>query len=204
MGRLGVLPQEAIALAEQITNTPSIILEGLFTYFARADELDTTTSDRQEEIFRGLITEFEIMSLCPPIVHAANSAISLTLPSAHFNLVRLGIAMYGLHPSPDFPTPEGIRPALTWKSVLGQVKTLPPGSGVSYGHEYITHGNERVGTIPLGYANGFRRIKGNYVLIAGYPAPVIGRVCIDQIMVQLDEVPQARAGDTVIILGEQG
>ena len=204
MGRLGVLPQEAIPLAKEISNTPGVILEGLFTHFARADELDSTTSERQEEIFRGLILKFEKMGLRPPIVHAANSAISLTRPSAYFNMVRFGIAMYGLHPSPDCPTPEEIRPALTWKSVLSLVKTLPPGSGVSYGHEYITQSNERVGTIPVGYADGFRRTSGNYVLVAGHPVPVIGRVCMDQIMVQLDEAPQARAGDTVIILGEQG
>lgn len=204
MGRLGVPPGEAFALVQQITATPGVTLEGLFTHFARADELDTAPSDRQEEIFMKLIAEFEKTGLRPPIVHAANSAISLTRPSAYFNMVRLGIAMYGLHPSPECPTPEGIRPALTWKAVLSQVKILPPGSGVSYGHEYITQGNERVGTIPVGYADGFRRTQGNYVLVAGHPVLVIGRVSMDQIMVQLDEVPQARAGDTVIILGEQG
>ena len=203
MGRLGIPPQETLALAEHITNTPGVVLEGLFTHFARADELDKTPSDHQEDIFRTVILKLEQMGLRPPLVHAANSAASLTRPSAHFNLVRLGIAMYGLHPSAECPTPESFRRALTWKTVLSQVKVLPAGSGVSYGHEYITQNNERVGTIPVGYADGFRRTPGNYVLVRGRRVPVIGRVCMDQILVQLDEVPEAQAGDTVILLGEQ-
>jgi alanine racemase len=204
MGRLGVLPKDAFALVKRISTTPGVILEGLFTHFARADELDKKPTGRQENIFRRLITELEAANLLPPKVHAANSAVSLSRPSAHFNLVRLGIAMYGLHPSPECPAPKEMRPVLTWKSVLSQVKTLPTGSGVSYGHEYITQGNERIGTIPVGYADGFRRTQGNYVLVAGQRVPVIGRVCMDQIMVQLDEVPQAQAGDTVILIGKQG
>jgi alanine racemase len=170
MGRLGIPPQGTLALAEHITNTPGIILEGLFTHFARADELDKAPSDHQEDIFRTVILKLEEAGLRPPLVHAANSAASLTRPSAHFNLVRFGIAM----------------------------------SGVSYGHEYITQKDERVGTIPVGYADGFRRTPGNYVLVGGRRAPVIGRVCMDQILVQLDEVPEAQAGDTVVLLGDQG
>jgi alanine racemase len=204
MGRLGIPPQGTLALAEHITNTPGIILEGLFTHFARADELDKAPSDHQEDIFRTVILKLEEAGLRPPLVHAANSAASLTRPSAHFNLVRFGIAMYGLHPSPACPNPESFRRALNWKAVLSQVKILPAGSGVSYGHEYITQKDERVGTIPVGYADGFRRTPGNYVLVGGRRAPVIGRVCMDQILVQLDEVPEAQAGDTVVLLGDQG
>ena len=204
MGRLGITLQETYTLAKHIANRPSVIFEGLFTHFARADEVDPTPTDLQEDLFRAVIEKLEEMGLRPPLVHAANSAASLTRPSAHFNLVRLGIAMYGLHPSSECPTPEGIRRALTWKTVLSQVKSLPAGNGVSYGHEYMTQNNERVGTIPVGYADGFRRAPGNYVLVGGHQVPVIGRVCLDQIMVQLDEVPEAMAGDTVILLGEQG
>ena len=204
MGRLGVLPKKVFALVEKIAKTPGVILEGLFTHFARADELDRALTDRQERVFRTSIAELEASNLLPPFVHAANSAISLTRPSAHFNLLRLGIAMYGLHPSPECPAPEGMHPALTWKTVLSQVKILPAGSGVSYGHEYVTKNNERVGTIPVGYADGFRRTQGNYVLVAGKQVPVIGRVCMDQIIVQLDGAPQAQAGDPVILIGEQG
>lgn len=204
MGRLGIPAESALALAEHISETPGVLLEGVFTHFARADELDNTTSDHQEKIFRSVILELEARGLRPPLVHAANSAASLARPSAHFDMVRLGIAMYGLHPSPERPNPPSFRPALTWKTVLSQVKRLPAGSGVSYGHEYITQKDERVGTMPVGYADGYRRTTGNHVLVGGQRVPVIGRVCMDQTMIQLDDVPEARAGDTVVLLGEQG
>lgn len=204
MGRLGVLPEAASALVEKITATPGVMLQGLFTHFARADELDKSPTEEQEDIFRKIITELEAAKLLPPIIHASNSAASLSRPSAHFNMVRLGIAMYGLHPSPDCPLPMEMQPALTWKSILSQVKTLPAGSGISYGHEYVTKSKERIGTIPVGYADGFRRTPGNSVLVAGKHVPVIGRVCMDQITVQLDEVSEAKAGDAVVLLGVQG
>jgi alanine racemase len=119
-------------------------------------------------------------------------------------MVRLGIAMYGLHPSPECPLPGEFRPALTWKTVLSQVKTLSAGRGVSYGHEYVTAAEERVGTLPVGYADGFRRTGGNRALVRGRHVPVIGRVCMDQIMLQLDAVPNAQEGDEVVLIGEQG
>jgi alanine racemase len=112
--------------------------------------------------------------------------------------------MYGLHPSSDCPLPGEVRPALAWKSILSQVKSLPPGKGISYGHEYVTSKEERIGTIPVGYADGFRRIPGNQVLVRGKKVPVVGRVTMDQVMVQLDAVPDAIEGDEVLILGKQG
>ena len=121
----------------------------------------------------------------------------------YFNCVRVGIALYGLHPSAECPLPSSIRPALRWKSVIAQVKTLPKGRGVSYGHEYTTAHSDRIGTVPVGYADGFRRTTGNQVLVKGQLVPVVGRVTMDQIMVQLDTVPDAREGDEVIVIGEQ-
>ena len=111
--------------------------------------------------------------------------------------------MYGLHPSAECPLPSSFRPALRWKSVLAQVKTLPPGRGISYGHTYTTAHSERIGTVPVGYADGFRRTAGNQVLVRGQLVPVVGRVTMDQIMVQLDAVPNAHEGDEVIVIGEQ-
>jgi len=113
--------------------------------------------------------------------------------------------MYGLDPSSECPLPDAFHPALAWKAVLSQVKTLPSGRGVSYGHEYITWGTERIGTVPVGYADGFRRLSGlHQVLVAGKRVPVVGRVCMDQIVVQLDDVPDAKAGDEVVLIGQQG
>lgn len=204
MSRLGVEPDEAIRLLEAFAHLPGIQVEGLFTHFACADEVDTAPTDAQEELFQDLMQKLKTAGIHIPIVHAANSAASLKRPSVYFNCVRLGIAMYGLHPSSECPLPIEFRPALTWKSVLSQVKILPPGRGISYGHEYMTSREERIGTIPIGYADGFRRVGSNQVLVGGQKVPVVGRVTMDQIMVQLDAVPDARDGDEVVILGKQG
>jgi alanine racemase len=204
MGRVGVQREFAPELARRLSDDPDIFFEGLFTHFARADEADPTTTVRQEALFRHLLAELEPLGLRPPLVHAANSAASVTRPSAHFDLLRLGIAMYGLNPSEECRLPPGFRPALSWKAVLSQVKTLLPGSGISYGHEYVTRNHERIGTIPVGYADGFRRNANNQVLVGGKVVPVVGRVCMDQTLVQLDQVPEAKVMDEVTIIGVQG
>lgn len=203
MSRLGTHPEGVIGLLGKMAALPHIKIEGLFTHFACADEADPAPSNAQEELFHALLAGLKDADIQIPIIHAANSAASLTRPSLYFNCVRVGIAMYGLHPSPECPLPPVFRPALTWKSVLSQVKTLPPGRGISYGHEYVTTRDERIGTVPVGYADGFRRVKNNQVLIRGRKVPVLGRVTMDQIMVQLDAVPEASVGDEVVILGAQ-
>jgi len=204
MNRLGAPPEEAFTLAEQIAAEERVIFDGVFTHFARADESDPRPTDEQAQRFYGLIERLEAARLRPRWVHAANSAAALYRPDARFDLVRLGIAMYGLHPSAEAPLPPDFRPALSWKSVLSHVKTVPPGSGVSYGHRYVTARHERIGTVPVGYADGLRRLDGNVLLVRGRRVPVIGRVCMDQIMVQLDAVPQAAVGDEVVLIGAQG
>jgi alanine racemase len=204
MSRLGIPPDAVIDLLQKVSHFPKIQFEGLFTHFARADEADPSPTDAQEKLFQELVEELKSTGIQIPLIHAANSAASLTHPSLYFNCVRFGIAMYGLHPSSDCPLPSEFRPALTWKSVLSLVKVLPPGRGVSYGHEYVTSREERIGTVPVGYADGFRRVPGNYVLVGGRRVPVVGRVTMDQIMVQLDAVPDARMGDEVVLIGAQG
>jgi alanine racemase len=203
MSRLGADPKEVIGMLHEIAAFPNIQIEGLFTHFARADETDSRPTDIQEEQFHELLANLKGAGIQIPLVHAANSAASLTRPSANFDCVRVGIAMYGLQPSSERPLPRNFRPALTWKSILSQVKLLPPGRGISYGHEYVTSRTERIGTVPVGYADGFRRVPGNHVLVGGRKVPVVGRVTMDQIMVQLDAVPEANAGDEVVLLGAQ-
>ena len=204
MSRLGIQAEEAAELGHWMAAKPGIFLEGVFTHFARADEPDSVTTDLQEQRFRMAIEALDATGLRPGLVHAANSAAGFTRPSAYFNLVRAGIAMYGLHPSPLCPLPADFRPALRWKTVLSQVKTLPPGCGVSYGHIYTTQADERIGTLPVGYADGMRRTSGNLALVGGRRVPVVGRVCMDQMMVQLNDIPDANAGDEVVLIGNQG
>lgn len=204
MSRLGVQLQGAVELARAISTHPDLNLEGVFTHFARADESDPETTEFQLEGFRSLVNSLEKLDLRPDLVHSANSAAGLAFPRSWFDLIRVGIAMYGLQPSEARPLPGAFRPALSWKSSLSMVKTLPPGRGVSYGHVYRTDHEERIGTIPVGYADGFRRVEGNRVLVAGKEVPVVGRVTMDQIMVQLDSVPKAQVGDEVVLIGVQG
>jgi len=204
MSRIGAPPSQAQAMVEQIQSHNGLFLEGVFTHFACADEGNPDPTNQQLAAFHHALDNISGLVDHSILIHAANSAASLTRPDAIFNMIRLGIAMYGLHPSPECPLPEAFQPALTWKTVLSQIKVLPPGRGVSYGHEYRTSHNERIGTIPLGYADGFRRWRGNTVLVNGKITPVVGRVCMDQSMLQLDGVPDCQAGDEVVIIGKQG
>jgi alanine racemase len=203
MSRLGSRPVDVLALAQAIDKTSGVDFEGIFTHLARADESDPSTTDLQLDRFQEVIENLEREGLRPPLVHCANSAAALNRIGTHMDLMRVGIAMFGLEPSPETPLPAVIRPALSWKSILVQVKTLPQGRGISYGHRYTTTREERIGTIPVGYADGLRRVEGNQVLVRGRVVPVVGRVTMDQIMVNLDSLPEAQAGDEVIILGTQ-
>ncbi len=137
-------------------------------------------------------------------MHASNTAAALTLPEARFNLVRVGIALYGLDPSPECPLPDGFQPALAWKARLASVKSLPAGHGVGYGHWYVTSQPERIGVIPVGYADGLRRLVPNEVLIHGRRLPLLPRICMDAALLSLESLPDARAGDEVVLIGRQG
>jgi alanine racemase len=202
MGRLGVQAEDVLPLVRSLPPA-DLLVEGVFTHFARADETGPDTTEAQERRFDLALRLLETSGGLPPVVHASNSAAGLTRPTARFNLVRAGIAIYGLHPSAECPLPDGFLPALAWKTVLSQVKILPPGRGVSYGHTYITQQDERIGTAPVGYADGYRRTTGNAALVGGRRVPVVGRVCMDQIMLQLNGAPLAQAGDEVVLLGKQ-
>ena len=204
MSRLGTKPNEAIQMVDRILNSESLHLEGVLTHFARADEENIETTDVQLKLFNETLEGIYRTGAQPSVIHSANSAATLTRPQTWFDLVRIGIAMYGLCPSEDCPIPASFRPALAWKSTLAQVKLLPPGRGVSYGHIYTTQHEERIGTVPVGYADGFRRTKGNELLVRGKRVPVVGRVTMDHVLVQLDTVPDAEEGDEVVILGSQG
>lgn len=203
MTRLGAAPQAAFGLLQALHGLSGVEVEGLFTHFARADEPEAASSDRQEAVFSDLLSEVTAAGMRPPLVHAANSAAALTRPSARFDMVRPGIAMYGMNPSEEVRLPANFHRALAWKARLTTVRDVPAGTGVSYGHVYVTQKDERLGVIPVGYGDGFRREAGAGVLVHGVWAPVVGRVCMDQTIINLDHVPQAAIGDEVVIVGEQ-
>lgn len=205
MGRLGVLPQEAVAFAQD-SALPGVEIEGIFTHFGRADEADLQSARAQWQTFQAIVAELESLGLRPPLVHAANTAGLLNLPEARFDLVRAGIGLYGLAPSPDTPLPPEMRPVLAFKTTIGQVKVLPPGSPIGYGAAYTTSIQETIAIIPVGYADGFRR--GPYtwgeVLVKGRRAPLVGRVSMDQAAINVTHIPNVRQGDEVVLIGRQG
>jgi alanine racemase len=204
MNRLGVPAELGLDFLKELRRLPGLQVDGLFTHFARADETSAGTTEMQLERFNQLIAEARQNGLLPPIIHAANSAAALFFPEARFDMVRPGIALFGINPAEDAVLPPGFEPVLEWKTRLISIKDVPSGSGISYGHRYTTSKLERVGVIAVGYADGFRRMIGNEVLVRGRRVPVIGSVCMDQCMVNLDNIPDAKLGDEVILIGRQG
>lgn len=206
MGRLGLLPGEVMPFVEEIRHLPGVKLEGLFTHFSVADEEDLGYTRWQLSRFRDVLRRLSDRGITFRWIHSANSSAALRLAESRFDLVRVGLAMYGLRPSDHVALPEGFRPALSWKTSIAQVKTLPAGSYVSYGNTYRTSADETIAVIPVGYADGFRRAPTRWqtVLIRGQRAPIVGTVCMDQTMIRVDRIPGVRVGDEVVLIGQQG
>jgi alanine racemase len=209
MGRLGIRaeePENVLQLAQEVERLPGLVLEGIFTHFAMADSANLAHARLQLNRFRRVLEVLERKGIRPPLIHAANSAAILSLPEAHFDMVRPGIALYGLDPSTEVRLPEGFRPALSFKTQVGQVKLIPAGECISYGCTFTTERPTTVAILPVGYADGFRRAPANWgsVLIHGQEAPLLGRVCMDQCIVDVSHIPQARVGDEVVLIGRQG
>lgn len=202
MGRIGVRSKEELAAIEKmISEDPRLVLEGVFTHFATADELDPSYFQKQLVLFEEMLA---VLKERPRYIHSSNSAAALRYPKAYFNGVRLGIAMYGLTPSQEMEQeiPFPLKEAFSLLSRLVHVKKLSKGEKVSYGATYEAEKEEWIGTIPIGYADGWiRRLQGQEVLVEGERVPIVGRVCMDQCMVRLPHyVP---VGTTVTLIGSQ-
>ncbi|KUK47012.1 MAG: Alanine racemase [Anaerolinea thermophila] len=203
MGRLGVPSNQALPFIENLTRVPAFDLEGTFTHFACADEPEKEVTAQQIRRFENIVGKMKEKGINPGIMHAANSAGTLNFPQAHYNMVRCGIAIYGLPPAANMSLPQGFKPALSWKTRLISIKSMSEGFGISYGHRYHTKEGERIGAIAVGYGDGMRRVNGNHVLLRGKKVPVVGSVCMDQCLINIDEVPDAQVGDEVALIGMQ-
>jgi Alr-MurF fusion protein len=206
MGRLGVLPGEAMTFFRHILNMSNLNVEGVYTHFSMAD-VESDFTDRQLQTFKDTVRPIQSTTGYKfKYIHACNSAGALAHPQARIDMVRPGIALYGLHPSDEVMLPAGFRPALTWKTIIAQVKTLPAGHAVGYGNTYITEKPERIAVLPVGYGDGFRRAPTRWreVLIHGQRAPLVGRVSMEKTMVNVDHIPGATVGDEVVLIGKQG
>lgn len=210
MNRLGVGIDDAPALIAQLAALPGLAVEGVFTHFATSDAADKSHAYEQLRRFTALLAALEAAGLRPPLAHAANSAALLTMPESRLDMVRAGIALYGLDPDEDdTPIPAEFRPVLAWKAVVAQVRSLAAGEAVSYGREFIAEQPMQVAVVPVGYADGFPRRPRHWgsVLVHGRAAPILGRVCMDQCIVDVTKSAAAgeavRQGDEVVLIGRQ-
>ncbi len=203
MGRIGVRPSEAGTVAAEIAALPNIELEGMFSHFALADARDKTFAKEQFARFRLAMDGVKEKGVTIPICHIANSAAILEMPETHLDMARAGIILYGLAPSDEVGHDAGLRPVMAVKARLTHVKALRAGETVSYGCTFRAPKDMGVGTLPLGYADGYTRLYAGKakVELHGSLLPVIGRICMDQCMISLTGVKKAVVGDTVTIMG---
>ena len=204
MHRVGVWPpEEAPAFARRVHDA-GLEVEGLFTHFARSEEDDVTT---EGQLSRFLETADAVRSVgvSPRVLHAANSGATILHPTSHLDLVRPGIALYGIEPAPGVGADLGLRPALSWRSRVSAVKRLAAGEAVSYGHRYRLERDAWVVTVPVGYADGYPRQLTNLgsVLIGRRRHPIAGTVTMDQLMVDCGD-EEVQVGDEVVLIGHQG
>ncbi len=206
MGRIGFTPgPDSVDRIEEIASFPGIELEGIFTHFAEADGLGPGFTMQQLTEFKSFVDSLETRNIIIPVKHCANSAAIFRYPETHFNMVRAGIVLYGLHPSPVMKGEDlGITPAMTLKSRISMVKTLEAGQGVSYGRTHICSRKTRIATVPIGYADGYRRGCSNraWAVIKGHKAPLLGVVCMDQCMFDISGREDIGEGDEVILFGK--
>jgi len=208
MGRLGVRPREAAEFIAEVSRLPGLKLEGVYTHLAAADEESGKYTENQLQQFNQVIESCRNQGIDPPLYHAGNSAAASAHPGSRFNLVRLGISLYGYYPSSVLRCKNYIflKPALSFKSRVVYLKEVPPGMAISYGCTYKTTARSLIATVPAGYGDGYRWNLSNraYALVRGQRVPVVGRVCMDHLMLDVTRVEGAALGDEVVLYGRQG
>ena len=212
MGRIGARTgQELEEVIQALKYTPEVHLEGTFTHYACADSQDLSYTRRQFESFQEALRLLQDAGLDPGLRHTANSAACLGLPWTHLDMTRPGLSLYGYYPAPHLRASARLEPCLEWKTRAVQVKVVPGGEFIGYGSTHTTPGERLIATVPVGYADGYSRAFSNKgeVLVRGKRVPVVGRVCMDQMMLDLGEPgglgdPRDLLGEIVVLLGHQG
>lgn len=208
MSRIGFKDEEeSIRTIQKIAALPNLKIEGMFTHFARADEEDKTSARSQLKRYLDFADRLEQAGVPVPLRHCSNSAGIIDMPYANLQLVRAGISIYGIYPSDEVKKENvPLRPVMELKSHISYIKETEPQVAVSYGGTFVTQRKTRIATIPVGYADGYPRLlsgKG-WVLIHGKKAPILGRVCMDQFMVDVTDIPEAEELDEVTLMGRDG
>ncbi len=203
MGRIGVRPEEIGALAGAVRELPGIEIEGMFSHFAMADVKDKAYTKGQLAKFRQALEAVKAAGVELKIRHIAESAAILEIPEAHFDMVRAGIIQYGMWPSAEVSHPIDLQPAMKLCSKVVFLKTLHKGESIGYGRTFIAERESRIATLPIGYADGYIRAYGHggCVVIRGQRAPIAGRICMDQVMVDVTDIPGVEVGDVATLWG---
>jgi alanine racemase len=205
MSRYGLLPEEVLPFVRAASELPGLRIEGFFTHLATADEPERALAERQLACFREVSGRLSEHGLLPPVRHALNSAGTIAYPDSHYDLVRIGIAAYGVPPA-EMPGLPRLRPALSFKARIARLRRVPAGTSVGYGATFVARRPTDLALIPVGYADGWTRLLSDrgWVLVNGRRAPIVGRISMDQCTIDVTDLGQVRQDDEVVLLGEQG
>jgi alanine racemase len=206
MSRLGTLWQEAAEFVQLVQGLPNLRIASVYSHLATAEDPDQTVAKQQQQRFETAIARIKALGIIPPCLHLANSAATLTDPTLHYDMVRVGLALYGLYPANHLSPVVNLKPALQVKARVTQVKTIQPGVGVSYGHRFVADRERRIAVVGIGYADGVPRNLSNKigVLVRGQRVPQIGSVTMDQLMIDVTAIVDLREGEVVTLLGRDG
>jgi alanine racemase len=206
MSRLGPAWQQAEQFVQLVHRLPKLQIASIYSHLATAESIDQTVMRQQQTRFESAIASIKSTGLPLPHLHLANSAATLTDPALHYNTVRVGLAIYGLYPAPHLQSKINLKPVLQVKARVAQVKTIPPGTGVSYGHQFISDRELCLAVVGIGYADGVPRNLSNKmtVLIRGKRVPQIGAITMDQLMLDVSNIPNLQPGEVVTLLGQEG
>jgi alanine racemase len=206
MSRLGTLWQEAAEFVQLVQGLPNLRIASVYSHLATAEDPDQTVVKQQQQRFDAAISQIKALGIIPPCLHLANSAATLTDPGLHYDMVRVGLALYGLYPANHLSTLIDLKPALQVKARVTQVKTIQAGVGVSYGHRFVADRERRIAVVGIGYADGVPRNLSNKisVLVRGQRVPQIGSVTMDQLMIDVSAIVDLREGEVVTLLGRDG
>lgn len=207
MGRLGFLPtKESIDEILKISMLPNVQIEGIFTHFAKADEKDKAETIKQFDKFMDIVNSLEQRGLFFELKHVSNSAAIIDMPEYNLDMVRPGIILYGLYPSDEVNKDRiNLKPVMTLKSMISNIKLVPENTGISYGHRFITNKPSKIATIPIGYADGYTRLLSNKgkVFFKGNLVNIVGNICMDQLMLDVTGIQNANIGDEVVLFGDK-
>jgi alanine racemase len=206
MGRTGFLAADIDLWLPELTKLKTLRLEGVFSHFSDAETANEGYTQNQLQSFLLVIERLRGAGLSPPLVHMAKSAAVVTVPASHFDMVRSGLALYGIDPSPVCAKEIAVKPVLSWKTRILQLKQVPEGSSLGYGRTFVTRRESLIATLPVGYADGYQRIFSNRaeVLVRGGRAPVVGSVSMDLTLIDVTDIGEINQGDEVVLLGRQG